>query len=92
MCPEKAGEASLMKRTDPTNYPIQVGSLTTGACGNIRSQCAVTKSPEGEFARYEQTTRSQPERRGKDTGCRITNDCRHRKGKPAGIADKAGDF
>ena len=59
MCPEKAGGASLMKRTDPTNYPIQVGSLTAGACGNMRSQCAVTKSPEGEFVCNEQTTVSQ---------------------------------
>lgn len=81
-----------MKSADPTNYPIQVGSLTAGACGNIRSQCAVTKSPEGKFVCYEQMTRSQSERQGKDIGCSKANDCRHRKGEPASMTDRAGDF
>ena len=37
-------------------------------------------------------TRSQSERRGKDTGRRQTNVRRHRKGEPASITDRAGDF
>jgi hypothetical protein len=75
-----------MRSSDPTNYPIQVGSLTAG-----RTRGAVTKSPGGEFVER-QMTRSQPGRQGKDAGRRKTNDCRHRKGKPASIADRAGDI
>jgi hypothetical protein len=75
-----------MRSSGPTNCPIQVGSLTAG-----RTRCAVTKSPGGESAAG-RTTRSQPGRRGKDAGRRKTNYRRHRKGEPAGIADRAGDF
>ncbi len=73
-----------MRSSDPTNCPIQVGSLTAG-----ETRCAVTKSPGGESAAW-QMTRSQPGRRGKDAGRRKTNDRRHRKGEPASIADRAG--
>ena len=50
------------------------------------------KQIAGHLRQGEQMTRSQSERQGKDTGRRETNVHRHRKGEPAEIADRAGDF
>lgn len=89
--PSKAPRTSRLKCADPANFPFRAGSLTTGAGGDAPCQSVVTKSREGEF-RESGATRSQSERRGKDTGRRKTNDRRHRKGDPAVVADRAGYF
>ncbi len=52
--------------------------------GNREQQIA------GHLKEEEQGTRNQSEWRGKGTGRRKTNSCRHRKGEPAVVADRAG--
>jgi len=79
-----------MRCSDPTNSPIRVGSLTAGKRGNMSCRSAVTKSPEGN-GQVDQT-RNQSEGRGKFTGRRTTNVCKHRKGEPLFIADRSGYF
>lgn len=92
--PNKARETSRMKRSDPTNCPFQVGSLT--AVPRLAGRSAVTKSPVGKPQAWAcpptAGTRSQSERRDKQPGRRQTNVRKHRKGKLAGIADRASEF
>ena len=83
-------ETNRMKRTDPANSPIQAGSQTTGERGNASYRSVVTKSREGNGQTGR--TRNQSEGLGKTAGCRPTNDCKHRKGKPSSITDRDGKF
>ena len=77
-----------MKRCDPANYSFHAGSLTAG-----ESRRAVTKSPDGKPCLYlGEGTHSQSEWQGNDAGRRITNVRRHRKGNPASITGRAGNF
>ncbi|KKR02956.1 MAG: hypothetical protein UT30_C0043G0001, partial [Candidatus Uhrbacteria bacterium GW2011_GWF2_39_13] len=46
----------------------------------------------GRLTKEEQGTRNQSGRQGKNTGRRQTNIRKHRKGNPAGITGRAGDF
>lgn len=90
MCPAKALKTSRMKRTDPMNYPIHIGSLSTGERSNVSCRSVLTKSREGKALL--EPTRHQSERRSKSAGCRKTNACKHRNGEPSLIADRDGKF
>ncbi len=83
-------ETNRMKRTDPANSPIQAGSLTTDERGNTSYRSVVTKSREGKGQTGR--TRNQSEGQGKTAGCRPTNACKHRNGKPSDITDRDGKF
>jgi hypothetical protein len=81
-----------MKRAKHTNFPFHVCSLTTVICREAE-RSVVTKSCEGNRTSQNggfSGTRNQSEWQGKGAGRRKTNICRHRKGEPAIITDRAG--